>query len=140
MSEIRVRSISPFHHRKFLRRVFDEMCEQPLPDGEFPIGRSLSWRGFRALASREDLARICTNALDRREPHVRPDRRLYASFRLSLGIHLLDSDLPFTGPQLEILRQSAQMQRRMCHLGYPVERIEDLIQQRETARYRAYNA
>ena len=90
MAEIRVRSINPFHRTDFLSRVFREMSEGGLPDGRFPIGRSLSWQGFRAAASRADLAAVCVQALDFRDGHTRPDRKLYAAFRMSLGTVLLE--------------------------------------------------
>ena len=130
MTEIRVVPVKTHFNRGFLSRVFEEMCETALPDGEFPVGRSLSWRAFRLMATDRDLARVCTTALDRREPAVRPDRYLFASFQMSLGIHLLQSDLPFTRPQLAVLRDSADMMRRVGHQCYPVEMIEDLLERR----------
>ena len=130
MADIRVRSINPFHRTDFLWRVFGEMCEGGLPEGRFPIGRSLSWQGFRACASAEDLATICVRALDFREPDTRPDRRLYRAFRLSLGTMLLERDLPFTRPQLCLLGDALVMQLRMGNEAFPSERLARIIRRR----------
>ena len=137
MAEIRVRSINPFHRTDFLGRVFSEMCEGGLPHGSFPIGRSLSWQGFRAAASREDLAAICVQALDMREPHTRPDRKLYAAFRMSLGTVLLEKDLPFTRPQLCVLGDALVMQIRTGNDCYPVELLSRIIRRRAEAHRKA---
>ena len=140
MADIRVRSINPFHRRDFLSRVFQEMCEGGLPDGTFPIGKSLSWQGFRAAASRADLAAVCVQALDFREPHTRPDRKLYAAFRLSLGTALLDKDLPFTRPQLCVLGEALIMQIRAENDAFPVERLTRIIRRRARAHQAELNA
>jgi hypothetical protein len=135
MATIRVRSINPFHREDFLSRVFSEMCaaspaKDGLPDGKFPIGKSLSWRGFNITASKADLAEVCTNALDFREPSIRPDRRTFANFRMSLGTHLLSLDLPFTRRQLRILGESVVMQLKACNDDFPVEQIGDILKAR----------
>ena len=133
MAEIRVRSINPFHRQDFLSRVFREMCEGGLPDGKFPIGRSLSWKAFRIAATKADLAAICTHALDFREPSIRPDRKLFAAFRLSLGSYLLEQDLPFSRPQLCVLGDSVIMQLRLGNDRFPVERLSEIIAARANA-------
>ena len=137
MAEIRVRSINPFHRTDFLSRVFSEMCKGGLPNGTFPIGRSLSWQGFRAAASREDLAAVCVQALDFREPYTRPDRKLYAAFRLSLGTVLLEKDLPFTRPQLCVLGDALVMQLRAGNDAFPTEQLSRIIRKRAKAHREA---
>ncbi|WP_298913451.1 hypothetical protein [uncultured Algimonas sp.] len=133
MAIIRVRSINPFHREDFLSRVYREMREfGPLLRG-FPIGRSLSWHGFQIAATKADLAEICTLALDFREPHMRPDRKRFAAFRLSLGARLLERDLPFTRKQLCVLGDSLIMQLRTGNDAFPVERVSEIIKVRVEA-------
>ncbi|MEM7728906.1 MAG: hypothetical protein AAF311_06480 [Pseudomonadota bacterium] len=130
MAIIRVRSISPFHREDFLARVFKEIGGKSSPEGKFQIGKSLSWRGFNVAASREDLAAICTNALDFREPGSRPDRKAFTAFRLSLGTHLLGMDLPFTRSQLRVLGESVVMQLKACNDDFPADRIGKILKER----------
>ncbi|MGB3456917.1 MAG: hypothetical protein WBG08_03095 [Litorimonas sp.] len=130
MATIRVRSINPFHREDFLARVFREMNEHPTPDGKFLIGKSLSWRGFNIAATKADLAEICTNALDFREPHIRPDRRAFANFRMSLGAHLLQMELPFTRQQLRVLGESVIMQLKACNDDFPADAVGRVLKDR----------
>ncbi|MGB6230805.1 MAG: hypothetical protein WBF53_11860 [Litorimonas sp.] len=133
MADIRVKRISPFYHAEFLPRVFHEMCQHRRAEGEFPIGKSLSWQGFQMLASQADLASVCVQALDFREPNIRPDRRRFAAFRLSLGTRLLERDLPFTRKQLCILGESLIVQLKLENDAFPIERISALLRDRTKA-------
>lgn len=127
MAKTRVRSINPFHREDFLARIFHEMCEKELPHLRFPIGRSLSWTGFKIAATKADYAAVCVNALDFREPHIRPDRKLFTAFRLSLGTSLLQRNLPFNRPQLGILAESSVVQLKACNDAYPAERVSEIL-------------
>ncbi|GLQ21903.1 hypothetical protein ACFFUB_08730 [Algimonas porphyrae] len=133
MAEAETRTQEPYARREFLPRVFDEMVEHANKAGTFRIGKSLSWQGFQLMASAADLAELAVQALDFREPHIRPDRRDYAAFRLSLGSRLLQRDLPFTRKQLCILGDSLVMALRTELHAFPVDQVGALLRKRVEA-------
>lgn len=133
MAEIRVRPVSAFYRSDFLARVFHEMCQHKKDNDRFPIGKSLSWQGFQIAASKADLATVCVQALDFREPNIRPDRQRFAAFRLSLGTRMLDMELPFTTKQLRVMGESLIMALKTNVEAFPVERVGALLQERTDA-------
>lgn len=130
MADIRVRPVHPFYRRDFLARVFHEMCQHKKADDRFPIGKSLSWQGFQLAACKADMASVCVQALDFREPNIRPDRQRFTAFRLSLGARMLEMDLPYTKTQLRVMGESLIMALKTDVAGFPVDQVGALLKAR----------